>query len=33
MEKHIPVWKCPRCSYVMTAEEEIGDEDGIASGV
>ena len=27
MKKQIPVWECPRCSYVMTAEEEIGDED------
>src|SRR5512132_3940073 len=27
MKKQIPVWECPRCSYVMTAQEEIGDED------
>ena len=27
MKKQIPVWECPRCGYVMTAEEEIGDED------
>jgi DNA-directed RNA polymerase subunit M/transcription elongation factor TFIIS len=27
MKKQIPVWECPRCSYVMTAEEEIGDEE------
>ena len=27
MEEQIPVWKCPRCSYVMSAEEEIGDDD------
>ena len=27
MEKQIPVWKCPRCGYVMTAQEEIGDDD------
>ena len=26
MEEQIPVWKCPRCSYVMSAEEEIGDD-------
>ena len=27
MKKQMPVWKCPRCSYVMTAQEEIGGED------
>ena len=27
MKKQIPVWECPRCSYVMTAQEEIGDEE------
>ena len=27
MKKQIPVWKCPRCGYVMSAEEEIGDDD------
>jgi hypothetical protein len=27
MKKQIPVWECPRCSYVMTAEKEIGDEE------
>jgi hypothetical protein len=27
MKKKIPVWECPRCSYVMTAQEEIGDEE------
>ena len=27
MKKQIPVWVCPRCSYVMTAQEEIGDEE------
>ena len=27
MKKQIPVWVCPRCSHVMTAQEEMGDED------
>ena len=27
MKKQIPVWVCPRCSHVMSAEEEIGDEE------
>ena len=27
MKKQIPVWECPRCSYVMTAKNEIGDEE------
>jgi DNA-directed RNA polymerase subunit M/transcription elongation factor TFIIS len=27
IKKQIPVWECPRCSYVMTAQEEIGDEE------
>ena len=27
MKKQIPVWECPRCGYVMSAEEEIGDDD------
>jgi hypothetical protein len=25
MKKKTPVWECPRCSYVMTAQE-VGDE-------
>ena len=31
MKKQIPVWKCPRCSYVMrpTTAQEIRDEDGL----
>ena len=27
MKKQIPVWECPRCSYVMTAQNEFGDEE------
>ena len=28
MKKQIPVWECPRCSYVMRyrTAQEIGDE-------
>ena len=31
MKKQIPVWECPRCSYVMrpTTAQEIRDEDGL----
>ena len=27
MKKQIPVWECPRCSYMMTAQNEFGDEE------
>ena len=31
MKKQIPVWECPRCSYVMrpTTAQEIHDADGL----
>jgi hypothetical protein len=31
MKKQIPVWECPRCSYVMwpATAQEIRDEDGL----
>ena len=27
VRRRIPVWECPRCSYVMTAQNEFGDEE------